>query len=167
MAFDAFLKIDGIDGECTEKDHDAWIGILNYKHRVFHDSSDTARANTRGASGGAANHGDFMIEKYLDKSSPLIAEYCCRGRSIPTVTLEIGEAMEDGSNIYMQYKLSNVVIASSAPEGSVSSGDPQPKETICFNYSKIEWTYTEYDHETQAKGGEVKAGWDCKTNRAV
>ena len=30
MAFDAFLKIEGIDGESTDDKHQKWIEILSY-----------------------------------------------------------------------------------------------------------------------------------------
>lgn len=34
MAFDAFVKINGIEGESTDFKHQGWIGITSYKTKL-------------------------------------------------------------------------------------------------------------------------------------
>ncbi len=48
MAFDAFLKIDGIPGESTDDKHKDWIEILSFSHGL-----SQAATGSR-SSGGAA-----------------------------------------------------------------------------------------------------------------
>lgn len=42
MAFDAFLKIDGIPGESTDDKHKEWIEIASYRQGVSQPASATA-----------------------------------------------------------------------------------------------------------------------------
>ena len=44
MAFDAFLKVDGIPGESTDDKHKDWIEVLSFNHGV---------SQPAGGSGGA------------------------------------------------------------------------------------------------------------------
>ncbi len=41
MSFDAFVKIDGIEGESTDSNHSGWIEALSYKAGVSQKVSVT------------------------------------------------------------------------------------------------------------------------------
>ncbi|MCP3874696.1 MAG: type VI secretion system tube protein Hcp, partial [Desulfobacteraceae bacterium] len=69
MAYDAFIKIDGIDGESTDDKHHGWIEIIRHGMGVKQTVSTTA-SSAGGASAERADFSDFSIRKYLDKSSP-------------------------------------------------------------------------------------------------
>ncbi|MDR2015728.1 MAG: type VI secretion system tube protein Hcp, partial [Azoarcus sp.] len=58
MAFDAFLKIEGIPGESKDSGHDGWIEILSYHHGVNQPASKTA-SSAGGATAERVNFGDF------------------------------------------------------------------------------------------------------------
>ena len=42
MAFDAFLKIDGIPGESTDSKHKDWIEVLSYSTGITQPTSGSA-----------------------------------------------------------------------------------------------------------------------------
>ncbi len=42
MAFDAFLKIDGIPGESSDENHKDWIELTSFKHGLNQPASATA-----------------------------------------------------------------------------------------------------------------------------
>jgi type VI secretion system secreted protein Hcp len=163
MAFDAFLKIDGIPGESTDDKHKDWVEILSYSHGLSQPATGSA------SSGGArtaerCNHQDFSVVKTLDKASPKLALFCCNGKHIPKVTVELCRATEDKTK-YMEYLLTDVIVSSVRPGGSAQGGETLPLEEVSFNYGKIEWTYTATDHKTGKPAGDVKANWDQIANK--
>ncbi len=162
MAFDCFLKVEGIDGECTDEAHKKWIELLSYSHGVSQPGSGSV------SSGGArsaerCDHQDFSVVKSLDKTSPKLNLFCCNGKHIPTVTVELCRATENKQK-YMEYKMSDVIVSSVRPGGSAQGGEALPLEEVSFNYGKIEWIYTETDHKTGAPKGDVKAHWNLVDN---
>jgi type VI secretion system secreted protein Hcp len=163
MAFDCFLKVDGIDGECTDEKHKHWIEVLSYCHGVSQPSSGAA------SSGGArsaerCDHQDFSIVKTLDKTSPKLTLFCCNGRHIQNVKMELCRAVENKEK-YMEYVMTDVIVSSVRPGGSAQGGEALPLEEVSFNYGKITWNYTETDHKTGKPGGHVETHWDLVENK--
>lgn len=163
MAFDAFLKIDGIPGESTDDKHKDWIEVLSFHHGLSQPASG-APSDRGGRSAERCNHQDFTIVHGLDKASPKLALYCCNGKHISSVKLELCRAAGDKQK-YMEYVLSDVIVSSVRPGGSAQGGETIPLEEVSFNYGKIEWTYTETDHKTGLPKGDVKAHWDLVANK--
>ncbi len=164
MAFDAFLKIDGIPGESTDDKHSEWIEILSFNHGITQPISVT-RSSAGGATAERADHQDFSITKFLDKASPKLALHCCDGTHIGEVKLELCRAGGDKLK-YMEYKMSNVIVSSFSPSGSPGAED-LPVEQVAFNYGKIEWTYTQQKRADGSGGGNVAHGWDLQKNKKV
>jgi type VI secretion system secreted protein Hcp len=165
MAFDAFIKLDGIPGESSDDKHKDWIEVLSYSHGVSQASSGSASTGG-GRSAERCNHSDFSIVKALDKSSPKIALACCNGTHIKEVKLELCRAGGEKTK-YMEYKLSDAIITSARPGGSSQGGETLPLEEVSFSYGKIEWTYTATDAKTGAASGDVKANWDLTANKGA
>jgi type VI secretion system secreted protein Hcp len=163
MAFDAFLKIDGIPGESTDDKHKDWIEILSYSHGITQPSSATA-SSAGGGTTERVNHADFSLVKHLDKASPKLYELCCTGKHIPTVTVELCRAGGDKLK-YMEVKMEQVIISAVSPGGASGSGDSLPSEHVSFNYGKIKWTYTQQKRTDGSGGGNVTGGWDLTANK--
>jgi len=163
MAFDAFLKIDGIDGESTDDKHQKWIEILSYSHGLSQPLSGS-RSTSGGATAERCDHSDFSVVKALDKASPKLALFCCNGKHIPTVKLELCRAGEKKEK-YMEYVMSDVIVSGVRKGGSAQGGESLPLEEVTFNYGKIEWNYVEIDHKTGKPGGNVNAHWDVVANK--
>ncbi len=163
MAFDCFLKIEGIEGECTDDKHQKWIELLSYSHGVSQPGSGSV------SSGGArsaerCDHQDFSIVKTLDKTSPKLNLYCCNGTHITKITVDLCRATGDKQK-YMQYVLSDSIVSSVHPGGSAQGGETLPLEEVSFNYGKIEWIYTETDHKTGKPKGDIKSNWSLVENK--
>ncbi len=163
MAFDCFLKIDGVDGESTDDKHKDWIELLSYSHGVSQISSGAASSGG-GRSAQRCDHADFSVVHTLDKASPKLALYCCNGTHIKEVTVELCRAAGDKQK-YMEYKMSEVIVAAARPGGSSGGGEALPLEEVSFNYGKIEWTYTETDHKTGKPKGDIVSWWDLTANK--
>ena len=67
-----FLKVDGIDGECTDASHLGWINVLNFSLDVLKGHST-----------------DLIVTKKLDASSPKLAAACAKGDAIDEILVEL------------------------------------------------------------------------------
>lgn len=163
MAFDAFLKVDGIPGESSDDKHMDWIEIVSFAHSMEQPASATA-SNAGGATAERVNHRTFDIKHLLDKASPKLYDAVCTGKHIKEVTLELCRAGGDKMK-YMEIKLEQVVISSIESMGS--TGGDFPSEAVSFSYGKITWTYTQQKRADGAGGGKVSAGWDLTANKVA
>lgn len=163
MAYDAYLKIEGVPGEATDAKHKEWIEILSYSHGVSQMASSSA-STAGGRSSERCDHQDFSIVKSLDAASPKLNLFCCNGKHIGAITVSISRATGDKQQ-YMEYKLSDVIVSSVQIGGNSGGGDSVPTEQVSFNYGKIEWTYTKTDHKTGKSGGNVASHWDQIENQ--
>ncbi len=165
MAFDAFLKIDGIPGESSDEKHKDTIEILAYSTGISQKSSASASSGG-GASSERADFQDFTIDKALDKASPKLALACADGTHIKEISLVLCRAGGDKVQ-YMEYKMSNCIVSSHMPGGTKTGAEALPTETVSFNYGKIEWTYTQQKRADGSGGGNVAGGWNLEANSRV
>jgi type VI secretion system secreted protein Hcp len=165
MAFDTFLKIDGVPGESTDDKHKDWIEILSYSSGISLHTTG-AQSSSGAAAAQRADFQDFTVVKPLDKCSPKLALACASGKPIKEVILELCRAGGDKFK-YMEYKMSNCVVTSCRPGGSSKGSDTVPLEEVTFNFAKIEWTYTQMKRADGSGGGNVAANWDLTKNKGA
>lgn len=163
MAFDTFLKIDGIPGESTDSKHKDWIEVLHFNSGMRQPASST-KSSSGGAGAERVDIEDFTISKLMDKASPKIYEACCKGTHIKQVTVEMCRAGGDKVK-YMEVKMEEAIVSSVTSTGGSQGGDAFPTETVSFNFGKIKWTYTQQKRADGTGGGNVQAGWDLTTNK--
>jgi len=163
MAFDAFLKIDGIPGESTDDKHKDWIEVLSFNHGMTQPSSATA-SSVGGAPTERVNIQDFSVVKHIDKASPKLYEFCCSGKVSANVTLELCRAGGDKLK-YLEVKMENAIISGVHPGGAAGGSDTFPTESVGFNFGKIKWTYTQQKRSDGSGGGNVTGGWDLQANK--
>lgn len=165
MAFDSFIKIDGIPGESSDDKHKDWIELISYDHRIEQPASSTA-SSVGGATAERVNHGSFNFVHQLDKATPKLLEACCTGKHIKEVTIEFCRAGGDKVK-YMEIKLEQVLISAVTENGASTGESGFPSETVSLSYGKIKWTYTQQKREDGSAGGNVSAGWDLTANKAT
>ena len=164
MPFDAFLKVETVDGESSDEKHPNWIEILSFSWGI--DQPQTASASSHGSlAAERALFRDFSIVKAIDKASPKLALGCASGEHFPKATLEICRAGGD-KQPYMEYKLTDVMVTSFRPGGS-GGAEQIPLEEVSFSYGKVELKYTQTKVAGGKGSGNVAAGWDLKTNKKV
>jgi len=151
-AFDAFIKIDGIPGESSDLKHKEWIEIESFNHGVSQPAGGVQSGAGRTA--GKATHEDLKFVHALDKASPKLALYCCNGKHIPKVEIELCSQVDQTT--FYKITLADVIVSSVKPGGSVS--DVLPLEEVSFNYAKIEWDYRIYSAGKMSE--QVKESWD-------
>jgi type VI secretion system secreted protein Hcp len=150
FAVDMFLKIEGVPGESQDSRHKDWIEVLSYSHGMVQPTGGI----------GAIEHQDFSITKCIDKATPKLALYCCSRTQVAEAVLELCGPDVNEPPVYTTY-LTDVVITSVRPNGSVTSSDPLPMEEVTMNYGSIEWQYVAAD------GNTILAGWDVNTDTPI
>jgi type VI secretion system secreted protein Hcp len=163
MAFDAFLQIDGIPGECTDDGHKNWIELNSFAHSMEQPASSSG-SNAGGATAERVNIDPFTIVHPVDKASPKFYEACCTGKVLPTAIIQLHRA--GGSKMmYAQISMKNVVITSVQYGGA--SGDDFPSETVVLTASSYVWQYNQQDKTSGSSLGSVSTGWDLAANKTT
>ena len=160
MAFDAFLKLDGIKGESTDSKHKDEIDVLSFNWGAHQGSS---HATGSGSGSGKVDVSPFSFVHKTDKSSPILFQKCCAGDHIKDGLFVVRKA--GGSQLeYLKIKMTDVLISSVRPGGSAHGADEIPIEEVSLTFSKIEVDYQPQGQKGDAQGGPVHGGWDLKQN---
>ncbi len=159
---DMYIKFgDKIKGESTDKEHKDWCEIQSFSHGAHQPTSGASGSGGRTAAG--VQFGEFSISKFVDKASPDILQACCNGEHIPEIEMNAIMTTNKKRNVYLKYKLENVVVSNYTIMGN-GNGE-KPTEAISLNPGKITEIYTPVDHKGN-KGKEVSRGWDIQDNTA-
>jgi type VI secretion system secreted protein Hcp len=158
MAYDAFLKLDGIDGEVAAKGFEKWIEVMSFSWGASNAGSS---ASGGGGGAGKVSFQDIHFTSSLSKASPKLMLACASGQHIKSAILSLRKAGGDATgaeNVFLKFELEDVLV-SSFQEAGAEQGDDRPAEDVSLNFVKIEMTYTASDGEV------VQAGWDIARNQ--
>jgi type VI secretion system secreted protein Hcp len=146
MAFDAFLKIEGIDGESQDKTHPGEIEIDSFSWGV----TNTGAFGSGGGGGtGKAVAQDFHFSAPISKASPNLMLACAAGKHIPSATL----TCRNGGFEFQKVRLSDVLVSSYETTGQIE--DKKPEDQFSLNFTKIDFLYT-----VQRTGETVETAFD-------
>jgi type VI secretion system secreted protein Hcp len=116
-----FLSLPGVKGESTTKDHK--------------DEIELVQMSVGGATGGATktHSGEFVIQKKIDKSSPVLFKACATGKHFVKASLTVRKA--GGTQFdYLKFSLKDVLITS--VNGTTPSGG-KPAEQLTLSFTKL------------------------------
>ncbi len=158
MAFDAFLKIDKIDGESTEKGFEKWMEIQSFS--LGGSNPTTVGPGSQGLSGGRVSISDLTFFKNTDKGSCKLFMHCCTGEHFGEVTLSLKKATgEGGQDVFLMYKLEDVMVSSIQWSGS-SGGSITPGESVSLTFAKVTIEYKTQDPKSGKLATAGQASWD-------
>jgi type VI secretion system secreted protein Hcp len=159
MAFDAFIKIEGIPGEALDEKYRNWIEVSGYSFSTYQSTSATA-SSAGGATAGRTTLSHFTFTKSLDKSSCKLMEASCAGEHLKEVTLVLSRAGTDKLKYY-EIVLEEVIIADYTQNAAAGI----PVEIVQLNYGRIKTLYTQQKRSDGAGGGNIAGGWDRISNK--
>ncbi len=158
MALDAFVQIDGVKGESTDKAHKEWIEILSFSHGIHQPISASASS----AGGGTTEKADFrdiVFTMTCDKTFPELMKLCAEGKHIKKATFHFNRSGGDGKRVlYLKYELEDFVISNI----SIGASDGVPSVEVALNYGKVKYTYEQQKRGDGSGGGQVIAGWNLE-----
>jgi type VI secretion system secreted protein Hcp len=150
MAYDAFLKIDGIQGDSLDFFHKDEINITSF-------SWGSSRAGARGAGGGGGDgkvsFQDIHFSKFVDKSSPVLMRSCASGTHYKTALLTLRKAGGDPTavetGVFYKIVLTDVLISSYQTGGGLQNdgtfsplgdGADAPEDQFSLNFGTVNLT---------------------------
>ncbi|MBN1664043.1 MAG: type VI secretion system tube protein Hcp, partial [Deltaproteobacteria bacterium] len=145
----AFIKFDGIEGECMDKNHKGWIDILSVSQSIRSILSNGLTSQV-----GELVCDDFLFSKKIDKASPKLAEACLKGDVISQVIIEFNSHLGN-PQIWERITFENVVVTKAKTNfnGSIV------EEQFGFLYEKVHWEYVPLQDDGTPLTP-VDFGWD-------
>lgn len=161
MAYDAFIKIDGVPGESTDKQHPGEIQVESFN---FGDTNATSRAIGSGAAAGRVSFQDLHITAKVSKASPLLMLFCAQGKHIPNAVLTARHITGEGTGVDFLFVKMNDVLVSSVQD--TFTGGEQPVDAVSFNFARVSVEYRE-EKVNGSIGATVAFAWDLRANKKV
>ena len=137
MAFDAFLKIEGIEGDSLQKGHPGEIELSSFS---WGETNPTNPATGGGGGTGKVQMQDFHFSMATSKASPQLHQFCASGQRVREATLTCRKAGAEQFE-FLKIKLTDVLISSYAVGGS--SGDDNPGDQASMAFVKLDMTFFE------------------------
>lgn len=159
MAFDMFLKLDGVKGESKDSKHKDEIHIESFSWGM--NQTGTHGAGGGGGAGKVSVH-DISVTKYVDKASPSLMLFCANGKHIKEGLITVRKAGEKPLE-YLKIKLTDILVSGVQQAGH---GSDQLSENLTLNFAKFHVEYQEQKPDGSGQpAGEM--GWDVKANVKV
>ena len=156
MAFQAYLRIDGIPGESTNEQHPQGIDIESFSWGVsqtqIHD----------GGAGGPAHLGnrpDRPRTSRLSAASPKLFLSCAAGQHHPTAVLELERGITGG--VFYRVALTEVTVSAYQTGGSEEGGTVLDQFTLAYATAEIRYVG---QTPAGAAAAPVQAHWDFHHN---
>jgi type VI secretion system secreted protein Hcp len=148
MSYVAYLKLEGIAGDCADPARRGWMAIDSFSHSLVGPQEQGARTHLS----------DLAFNKLVDRATPLLARATAEGRHFKEAILEL--CMNEGSKSkFMEMRLTNVRVSNYAVSGSPQSDARTPYENFMLSFEKVEWLYFP---NAFAAGADPEAGV-CRT----
>jgi type VI secretion system Hcp family effector len=159
MAFDAFIKFEGIAGESLDSQYKDWIEITGYSFGASQSTSITA-SSAGGASLGRTTVRDVIFTKLADKATAKLFEACCNGQHIQKATITVNRAGPEKLK-YLEIILEEVIISDFTHQGAID----EPSEEVHLNFGRLGITYIQQKRSDGSGGGNIAGGWDRISNK--
>lgn len=130
MGYLAYLKLEGIAGECADAGHRDWMAIDSFNQNVCGPQDR----------GGRTSMTDFAVARLSDRATPHLARAAAEGRHFKESVLEL--CIPDGAKTkFMEIRLTNVRITSYGISGAPQNDARTPYENMMLQFDRIEWIY--------------------------
>src|ERR1051325_3512972 len=139
MAFDAFLKIEGVEGDSQQKGHPNEIEVESFS---WGETNVSGPGKGTGAGAGKVQMQDFHFSMRTSKASPTLMTGCATGKHFENATLtcrKAGGSQQD----FIVIKMNDVLISGYSLAGS--RGDDTPNDEVSLAFVKIDFVFRETD----------------------
>lgn len=155
MAVDFFLKLEGIDGQSSDKGHSNWIEVFAIDHGSMQNVT-----MQRGAD--VAGRGQFLPFKFthaVDKATPKLQQFCMNGQKIAKAEFASCRAIAGVQVPVYEIKMENVKVA----KAEVKTVDGEIVEDVELVAGKLTWKVTPIKPDN-TKDGAIEAAFDQIAN---
>jgi type VI secretion system secreted protein Hcp len=158
---DAFLALDGIQGESQDSVHTNQIDVLSWSWSLTNSGSAHF---AKGMGQGKVQVGDIHIVKRVDSATPILMQAATTGTHIANGTLTVRKAGGTSALEYFVINLENILVSSVRTSSDTSS--PVLMEDVSLNFGSFKVTYTPQE-EAGSGGATVDFGYDIQQNKTT
>jgi type VI secretion system secreted protein Hcp len=159
MAYEYFLRIDGIAGESTDARHKDEIVVESFSWGETQTGSFAAGG---GAGAGKVAMQDLHVTTQTSKASPPLLLACAAGQRLKSAVLT-GRRSGQQQADFFTVTLSDVLVSDYQVSGSEAAA---PTDAVSLRFARIVVAYFEQKPDGSL-GAPVKAGWDVTANKKV
>lgn len=152
MSYLAYLKLEGIAGECADPGHRDWMAIDSFNQNVCGPQDR----------GGRTSMTDVAVARLADRATPHLARAAADGRHFKEAVLEL--CIPNGAKTkFMEIRLANVRITNYGISGQPQSDARTPYENMMLQFDKIEWIYypNAFIEDRERESVVCRAGWSA------
>ena len=161
-ADEAFLRIDGLQGDAVIGNSKSYIAIKNFSWGAEHNA--TIGSASGGAGAEPARFQELSIEKAVDASSPALFQRMATGAPIQSMELVVRKAGAT-SPIHLRYHFQMVFVT--ATETSGGTGQEGTSETIKFAFGAASQSFQRQTSTGALSGETLFAGWNSMRNIGI
>jgi type VI secretion system secreted protein Hcp len=162
MACAYFLKLDGIEGQSSDREHDNWLELLSLSHGALQNINIQA-SDVQG-------RGQFMpftFTHVVDKATPHLQVYCMSGKTIKIALFAHCRILGGEQTAVYEIRLEQVRVA----KAEVKTINPKPDdaasqqliEEVELIPGKLTFKVTPIKPDG-TKDGAIEASWDQIAN---
>lgn len=159
MAFDAYLKLQDLEGESIRDGHKGEIEIFSFSFGANNPGS--IQGGTTGAGVGKGNVSSFNVMKTTDTTSPILFQNCMQGKHWPTAKVTLNKSGGDASLPFLVFEFKEVYCTSIQWSGG-AGGDDRPMESVSIDFAAVQVTYSSQD-EKGASAKKPTGSWNVRT----
>jgi type VI secretion system secreted protein Hcp len=157
MAFDTYMKIEGIPGEATHEAHKGEIELFSWS--IGASNPTTVGPGSEGLGAGRVTISEFSCMKKLDKASPVLFQKMCQGEHIQTIDITMNKA-GGKQQPFLFYNFEDCLVTSIQWSGA-TGGDDRPMESTSFCFAQVKIKYQLQDDKGNV-GKPVVGGWNVQ-----
>ncbi len=158
MAIDHFLKLDGIEGEATQRDHRGEIEVLSWSWGM---SSELPAGGGSGSGSGRAKAQSLLVVHPYDKASPPLLRLAASGRHLATAVLS-GRRSGAGARDFLTITLKQVTVASL----QMADNGGGLVEQVALEFAEVAFDYTPQTPRGGV-GAPVRVAWNVRTSQVT
>jgi type VI secretion system secreted protein Hcp len=165
--FDAFIKIDGVQGESQDSKHPNEIELLNFS---WSESQAGSFAHGGGGGAGKVRMGDFYLENVMNKASPKLMLACATGEHLKQAVLTCRKAGKEQQD-FLKVTFTDLLVSSfefqavaedatgwNRPQGGEKSAHELERASLPVNRVGLSFATIEIEYKEQKAGGWLGAG---------
>jgi type VI secretion system secreted protein Hcp len=153
MAFDIFLKIDGVDGGSQSEKFVKWITLESFSW----GEAQVLANNSDGVATGKPQAGPLKAAGPVQQSSPKLMLACATGTHFIKVQLVVINTRNNTSP-FLKFELEDVLVSSYEVGGNANSNQ-LPLDNFSLNFVKLTESFLPQNRDGTL-GAEIRAGFN-------
>ena len=130
MSYLAYLKLEGIAGDCDDARHREWLVLESFNQNVCGPQDREGRTSMS----------DLAVTRFADRATPFLARATAEGRHFKEALIEL--CLPEGAKPkFLEIRLTNVRVTNYGISGSPRTDTQTPYENLMLGFDKIEWMY--------------------------